>query len=50
MLIEALAAGVVGAVLLWLVLRGQNVGLIREKIAHARWGWAALALALAEAM
>jgi uncharacterized protein (TIRG00374 family) len=37
----------VGAFLFWLALKGQNVALIREKLAHARWRWAALALVLA---
>ena len=37
----------VGVLLFWLVLRGQNVGLIREKMAHAQWGWAAVALLIA---
>lgn len=38
-----------GALLFWLVVRGQDVRLIREKLTHARWGWAALGLLFAVA-
>src|SRR4051812_37847031 len=37
----------VGALLFWLVARGQNVAAIREKLSRARWHWAALSLAFA---
>src|ERR1041385_8155392 len=37
----------IGALLFWLVLQGQNVPALREKLSHARWQWAALSLVLA---